>query len=70
MSLEEVSRQGFETATELYNRYRDLKSLYDLRLLVAAHRNQTIFTDPKIIKQNVEQDESVVARAKDKDIFI
>ncbi len=56
MTMEELVRLGFEKTAERYNQYRDGKNVYDLLLLVETHRQTPIFSDPRIIRQNIEAD--------------
>ena len=69
-TLEEATRDGFEAHAEFYNQYKDRKCLYDLSLLVASHRYRSIFTDPRIIRTNIEADHSIFRIAKAKQVLI
>jgi len=58
-NLEETTRSGFENMRTLYDDYRDQKALYDILLLIETHRDHPLFTDPKIIPQNIKADKSL-----------
>lgn len=54
MGMEEITRKGFKKATQLFDRYKDQKDIYDILLLIASDRQKKIFDDDRLIRENAQ----------------
>lgn len=64
MTIEEITRDGFERASKYVERFKDLKNMYDLLVLIHSHRQRKIFDDFNIIKKTVRSYDRILSRVK------
>jgi len=55
LTLEEVVRGGLGSAAATMTRYKDEKNMYDVLLLLEAHRQKGIMDDPSLIKKSMQR---------------
>ena len=55
MGMEEITRNGHLEATQLLDKYKDQKDIYDILLLIESDRKNKLFGDKQIIKESVER---------------